>query len=34
MWDTEALKLVFHLLNASVPGNCPDVELRDRWVSI
>ena len=27
MWDTEALKLAFHFLNASVPGNCPDVEL-------
>ena len=27
MWDTEALKLTFHLLNASVAGNCPDVVL-------
>ena len=24
MWDTEALKLMFHLLNASVAGNCPE----------
>ena len=27
MWDTEALKLTFYLLYASVSGNCPDVEL-------
>ena len=30
MWDTEALKLAFHLLNASVPGNCPGRQFSNK----